>query len=64
MTTASNNSNQTAKLARRYRAALRRYLKETTRAKPASALKLGHAAAGLGLDVLELASIHEKTKPA
>lgn len=55
----SSNTNQTAKLARRYRAALRRYLKDTTRAKPASALKLGHEAAGLGLDVLELAGIHE-----
>jgi len=59
MTTPSNNNNQTAKLGRRYRTALRRYLKDTTRAKPASALKLGHEAAGLGLDVLELAAIHE-----
>ena len=59
MNASSNKENRASKLARRYRAALRRYLKDTTRAKPASALKLGHEAAGLGLDVLELAAIHE-----
>jgi signal transduction histidine kinase len=55
----TNKENKASKLARRYRAALRRYLKDTTRAKPAPALALGLDAAGLGLDVLELAAIHE-----
>lgn len=45
---------------RRYRAALRRYLKDGTRTKPASALRLGREAARLGLDLLELAAIHEE----
>lgn len=59
MNAASNNAEKTSRVARRYRTALCRHLKETTRGKPASALKVGHEAAGLGLDVLELAAIHE-----
>ena len=59
MTAASYREDQTNRLARRYRTALRRYLKDTTRAMPASALALGHAAVRLGLDVQALAAIHE-----
>ena len=59
MTAASQSKDQTNRLARRYRTALRRYLKDTTRAKPASALALGHAAVRLGLNVQALAVIHE-----
>ncbi len=48
-----------SRVAQRYRTALRRYLKDTTRAKPASALIVGQAATKLGMDVLEVAVIHE-----
>jgi two-component system, NarL family, sensor histidine kinase DegS len=59
MTAASDTEYRVAKFARRYRSSLRRYLKNSSRAKSASARDLGHEAAGLGLDVLELAAIHE-----
>lgn len=59
MNAASNKEDTTSRLARSYRAALCRHLKETTRGKPATALKMGREAARMGLDVLELAAIHE-----
>jgi len=58
MKAASNKEDKAVKLAQRYRVALSRYLKETTRAKPASAAELGQEAVELNLDVLELAAIH------
>jgi len=60
MTAASTNGDQVAILARRYRSALRRHLKAEPRAKPASALKLGHEAVRLGLDILALTTIHQE----
>lgn len=59
MNAESNKKNKARKLARKYRSALQRYLRKTTLAKPAPALKLGREAAMLGLDVLELAAIHQ-----
>jgi signal transduction histidine kinase len=58
--TTSSKENRVAKLALGYLTALRGYLNETTRAKPAAARKLGHAAARLGLDILPLVAIHEE----
>ncbi len=54
-----NQENQAGKFARRYRNALRRYLRETSRTKPATALKLGQETVRSGLEVLDLAAIHE-----
>ena len=61
MTTSSKQASKASLFARRYQAALRRYLKQDARAKPASAAGLGREAVALGLDVLDLAMIHEDT---
>lgn len=59
MTAAANNADKKGRLARSYRTTLRRYLQNTARAMPDAVRALGHEAARLGLDVLELAAIHE-----
>lgn len=45
---------------RRYEDALRRYVTHAAKAKPASAVKLGREALTLGLEILDLARIHEE----
>ncbi len=59
MTAATDRAKPVAELAQSYRTALRRYLGDTSRAKPAAAPELGREAVRLGLDVLDLVAIHE-----
>jgi signal transduction histidine kinase len=61
MATSSRKGRKASRLAGRYGEALRRYLKQGARTRPASAVKLGREAVALGLDVLDLAMIHEET---
>ena len=51
-------------LARRYRAALRRYFKQGAAASLKPAVRLGHQAVKLGLETLDLALIHEQAMVA
>lgn len=60
MTAALQKESNVNKLEKRYCAALRQYIKDDTRKKPAAALQLGLDAVNLRLDVLELAVIHER----
>ena len=60
MTANANHKHQAGLFTRRYRSALHQHIKDSSRAKPAAARKLGLLAVRAGLDVLELAAIHER----
>ena len=60
MATSSKTESKAKTFPRRYQAALHRYLDQSTRARPAAAAKLGREAVTLGLEILDLARLHEE----
>ena len=60
MAASSRKESKVSAFARRYQAALRRYLKQGAKAKLTSGARLGRAAVAMGLDVLDVALIHEQ----
>src|SRR5450759_3386315 len=61
MSSSSSIKRKSSVLARRYHAALCRYLKQRSAASLQSALRLGRQAVALGLETLDLALIHEQS---
>ena len=60
MNSARSVKSKSSVLARRYQAALRRYLQQGPAASLHPAVRLGRQAVALGLETLDLAVIHEQ----